>query len=152
MYSPTRSARSASMRWPLDRTSSSLKMRPKIRATVVFPVPGLPLKMACKTTGSAASISAFLRCWISTKARTSRTSVLISSSPDQRVEFFEHLGDALVLIFDILDRRSGPRLCRTAWHCLGGRQRVETPKHGEGFGRCQLPLFKKMEYFLRGLW
>ena len=54
MYSPTRSARSHSTRCPLKRTPIASNILPKMRATVVLPVPGFPLKIMWRASGSVA--------------------------------------------------------------------------------------------------
>ncbi len=43
-YWPTRSARVTSTSWPPCSTPMAFKYRETMRATVVFPVPGLPVK------------------------------------------------------------------------------------------------------------
>ncbi len=81
MYSPTRSALSTSTRCPLGRTPSCLKSSPKILATVVLPVPGLPEKIICKTKGSVARATCCRLFWITIKASSSSTNFLTFSRP-----------------------------------------------------------------------
>ena len=63
-YCPTRSARATSTSWPPDRAPMAFKYRETMRATVVLPVPGLPVKIMCMEGESAFRPRSFRSCCI----------------------------------------------------------------------------------------
>ena len=79
--SPTRSARCASITSGLTSSPCAAKMRPRMRDTVVLPVPGGPVKTKCLAGGWLLS-----ECWVRIFATRScaaiaRTCCLTGSSP-----------------------------------------------------------------------
>nr|BAA31574.2 unnamed protein product [Bacillus sp.] [Bacillus sp. (in: firmicutes)] len=62
-YSPTRSARVTSLNWPVDNTPITFRYFATIRAIVVFPVPGLPVKTMCIDMFVLLNPLLSLSCW-----------------------------------------------------------------------------------------
>ncbi len=83
-YSPTRSLRSTSTRWPTRNMSSALSRRPYSRATVVLPVPGLPANTRCRVSGGAGSPASWRRRTVCISLTSEPTSRLARSSPTSR--------------------------------------------------------------------
>mmetsp|Transcript_11169 Transcript_11169/g.36900 ORF Transcript_11169/g.36900 Transcript_11169/m.36900 type:complete len:780 (+) Transcript_11169:4472-6811(+) len=81
-YPATKLERSASTKWPFRNTPRALSKLAIIRATVVFPVPGLPANTMCKTPppplGSPSATRSFST---NNCARSDRTKSFTPSSP-----------------------------------------------------------------------
>ena len=63
-YWPTKSARVTSTSWPPRSTPMAFKYRETIRAMVVLPVPGFPVKIMCMEGESAFRPCSLRICWI----------------------------------------------------------------------------------------
>ena len=63
-YWPTRSPRVTSTSWPPSSTPMALRYRETMRATVVLPVPGLPVNIMCMEGESALRPRSRRSCWI----------------------------------------------------------------------------------------
>ncbi len=63
-YWPTRSARATSTSCPPESRPMAFKYRATIRAMVVLPVPGFPVKIMCMEGESAFRPRALRICWI----------------------------------------------------------------------------------------
>ena len=81
IYPATRDDLSTSTTCPLVRTPISLYNAPRILATVVLPVPGLPVNTRCKETGTVFKPIVFLFCCIFTKLVSAFISFFMLSSP-----------------------------------------------------------------------
>ena len=80
-YPATRADRSTSTSCPLESTPICLYNLARIRATVVFPVPGFPLKTRCRETGTDFKPRSRRIFCIFTRLMRSATSFLILSRP-----------------------------------------------------------------------
>ena len=80
-YPATRPERSTSTSCPFDSTPMFLYILARMRATVVLPVPGLPVKTRCMETGTDFSPFSFLIMASFAKSAISRTSCFIAVSP-----------------------------------------------------------------------
>src|SRR5918997_2587813 len=80
-YWPTRSSRVTETRWPLSTYPSRWRISAMRRATVVFPVPGLPVKHICSEGRSDASPCSARRRSTTSRAAISRILVFTGASP-----------------------------------------------------------------------
>mmetsp|Transcript_11588 Transcript_11588/g.38124 ORF Transcript_11588/g.38124 Transcript_11588/m.38124 type:complete len:218 (+) Transcript_11588:440-1093(+) len=84
-YPATSAARSASISWPVRSTPRAWSTRARMRATVVFPVPGFPEKAQLRTPRSAGGRPWRLRsCSSASCACRARTCSLTERSPTTR--------------------------------------------------------------------
>src|ERR687894_650322 len=79
-YWPTRSSRVTETRWPLSTYPSRWRISAMRRATVVFPVPGLPLKHMCSDGRSDASPCSRRRRSTTSRAAISRMRVFTGAA------------------------------------------------------------------------
>src|SRR5215217_1999271 len=80
-YWPTRSSRVTATRWPRSTYPSRWRISAMRRATVVFPVPGLPVKHICSEGRSDTSPCSRRRRSTTNSAAISRMRVLAGASP-----------------------------------------------------------------------
>src|SRR5437764_5910156 len=80
-YWPTRPARSTSTRWPRRSRPIARYISARRRATVVFPVPGLPRKPRCCEVATSGSPCSSRRAWTWRNATRARTCSLTVSRP-----------------------------------------------------------------------
>src|SRR5918993_3721301 len=81
MYWPTSEARSTSTRWPFSSSPIAPYISASSRATVVLPVPGLPLNTRCWLVATSGRSCSFRRACTWRKARSPCTCSFTLSSP-----------------------------------------------------------------------
>ena len=113
--------RSVSTRWPFDTTPSVRRIWLSRRATVVLPVPGLPVNTRWWLVSIVGRPRSARSCWMRSRLVRRRTSALTSVEADEGVELGEQLLDRSL--------RAAARARAAVGRCGAGRSPAAADRH-----------------------